>query len=65
MLRDHYKAAELYERACEGGVAEACLIGGVMYYKGEGIVPDLRKGYELISEACRLGSEQACSLFQR
>ena len=58
--RDTTRAAEFYQQACEGGVAEGCYSLGFMYNMGEGLGKDRARAGELFQQACEGGSADGC-----
>jgi uncharacterized protein len=58
--QDDVRAATLYEKACLGGEAPACLPHG-MPLAGSGAPEDRERGLELIRRACDAGVEKACA----
>ena len=58
---DASRAAELFSRACEGGVASGCTDLGILYRKGEGVGLDASRAAELFSRACEGGVASGCT----
>jgi TPR repeat protein len=59
--RDVPRAAELYEKVCEAGVADVCNTLGEMYEQGAvPVAGAARRGEELFSRACSDGSTPGC-----
>ncbi|HYW39651.1 MAG TPA: TIR domain-containing protein [Terriglobales bacterium] len=54
------QAAELYQKACDGGERKGCHDLGLMYYKGEGVVKDLNRAARLFKRACDAGGSGGC-----
>ena len=54
------KAAVLYERACEGGIAEACVNLGGLLQTGDGVAVDKKRANALYGRACEAGVVEAC-----
>jgi len=59
------KAAELFERACEGGQIFACRNLGHMYVEGDGVDKDLQKGAWFLDAACGNGDFIGCVYLAR
>jgi TPR repeat protein len=53
------------EDACAKENAEACLKVGGMYYDGDGVERDRRKGIKYLRAACICGSAIACDVVER
>jgi len=49
---DYQKAAELYQKACDGGEAFGCVFFGLSYENGQGVKQDYQKAAELYKKAC-------------
>jgi len=49
---DHQKAAELFQKACDGGEATGCHNLGFLYADGQGVKQDYQKAAELFKKAC-------------
>ena len=58
--QDYQKAAELYQKACDGGVAMDCGILGTLYAEGSEIRQDYQKAAELLKKACDGGMAYGC-----
>ena len=58
--RDHTRAAEFYEPACDGGEALGCNNLGVMYDRGEGVTQDQTRAAELYYRACEAEAAMGC-----
>jgi len=59
--KDHPKAAEYYQDACDGGYAIGCNKLGNMYYNEDGVIKDYSKASSLYQKACDGGNQDACS----
>ena len=57
---NYQKAAELYQKACDGGVAMDCGILGTLYAEGSEIRQDYQKAAELLKKACDGGMAYGC-----
>ena len=62
---DYQKAAELYQKACDGGSADGCSNLGVLYAKGRGANQDYQKAAELYQKACDLGDRLGCDNYRK
>lgn len=58
--QDYEKAAELYDRACEGGRSDACAQLAMMYDIGLAVGENPRRAAELYQRACESGNRWAC-----
>ena len=54
------QAAELYQKACNGGERKGCHDLGLMYYRGEGMTKDLNRAADLFKRACDAGGSGGC-----
>ena len=59
--RDARRAAEFYERACDGGYAPGCYNLGKSYSEGEGVGQDWAQAAELYWRACEGGYGGGCN----
>ncbi len=57
---DYQKAAELYQKACDGGEAFGCGKLGISYAKGQGVRQNYQKAAELYQKACDGGEAFGC-----
>nr|MDQ3032567.1 sel1 repeat family protein [Myxococcota bacterium] len=57
---DVARAAELYQRACDGGDAMGCSNLGLAYAQGTGVPLDLARAMDLLRRACEAGRATAC-----
>lgn len=60
--KDARKAAELFDRSCNGKVAEACWALGLLHMAGEGVPQDQARAAILFSLACDGQIADACYL---
>ena len=60
---DYQKAAKLYQKACDGGVAVGCYILGVLYDNGQGLRQDKSRAKEYYGKACDLGEQMGCEAY--
>ncbi len=58
---DKAREAQLYERACAGGVLEGCYELGVHHQRGQGVAHDDAHARRLYDRACRGGVLEACA----
>ena len=58
---DYQKAAELYQKACDSGVAGGCYNLGLLYDEGQGVNQDYQKAAQLFQKACDGGGALGCS----
>jgi hypothetical protein len=54
------QAAELYQKACDGGERKGCHDLGLMYYRGEGVPKDLNRAAGLFQRACDAAGTGGC-----
>ena len=57
---DYQKAAELYQKACDGGNAGGCSNLGFLYEDGQGVRQNYQKAAELYQKACDGGDTNGC-----
>ena len=57
---DYQKAAELWQKACDGGDAEGCSNLGLLYKNGQGVKQDYQKAAQLYQKACDSGEAKGC-----
>ena len=57
---DYQKAAQLYQKACDGGDAGGCYNLGVLYHNGQGVNQDYQKAAQLYQKACDGGDAGGC-----
>ena len=61
VLRDEAHAAELFDRACNGGVGEGCASLGVVYQNGTGVKRDSARAFDLFGQGCDRGAMDGCT----
>jgi hypothetical protein len=61
VVKDPYRARDLYDKACDGGDALACLSLGALYEAGDGVLQDSYRARQLFRRACDGGNEEACA----
>ena len=49
---DYQKAAQLYQKACDSGVAGGCNSLGFLYGEGKGVNRDYQKAAQLYQKTC-------------
>ena len=57
---DYQKAAQLYQKACDGGDAGGCYNLGVLYADGQGVNQDYQKAAQLYQKTCDSGNAEGC-----
>ena len=57
---DYQKAAQLYQKACDGGDAEGCYNLGVLYADGQGVRQNFSTAKQYYGKACDLGLQLGC-----
>ncbi|WP_149721957.1 tetratricopeptide repeat protein [Campylobacter concisus] len=58
---DYQKAAELLQKACDGGDAMGCYSLGFLYQNGQGVKQDYQKAAELYQKGCDGRNAGGCS----
>ena len=58
---NYQKAAEFYQKACDGGIASGCATSGVLYADGKGVRQDYQKAAELLKKSCDGGDAKDCT----
>jgi len=61
VAKDPNKAAQLYQKACDGGEMGGCGNLANAYAKGDGVTKDLSKAAQLYEKACDGGEMRGCS----
>ena len=59
--KDYKKAAQLYEKACDGGIMDGCNSLGLAYGDGKGVSKDVYKAALLFQKACDGGEMAGCT----
>lgn len=57
---NYQKAAEFYQKACDGGDAKDCTNLGVLYAEGNEIKQDYQKAAEFLKKGCDGGYAMGC-----
>lgn len=55
------RAVDLYEKACTGGITEACAQAAYLYEEGKGVSRNHKRALALNTTACDAGSPNACN----
>lgn len=63
--QDYFKAAKLYQKACDGGDARGCFNLGGMYYRGHGVKRNKTNAKELYDKACNMKLQLGCEEYKR
>ena len=58
---DYQKAAQLFQKACDGGNALSCGGLGFLYANGKGVKHDYQKAAQLFQKACDGGEALSCN----
>jgi TPR repeat protein len=53
-------ALKLYDKACDYGISEGCLITGTLLASGEAGVTDKKRAYALLADTCTKETPEAC-----
>jgi len=61
---DYQKAAELFQKACDGGEALGCLFSGLAYEDGQGVKQDFPTAKQYFGKACDLGLQLGCNSYR-
>ena len=59
--KDYKKAAQLYKKACDGGIMDGCNSLGIAYDDGKGVAKDVYKAAQLFQKACDGGIMDGCN----
>ena len=62
---DYQKAAQLYQKACDGGGAEGCYNLGVCYEDGQGVKQNFSTAKQYYGKACDLGLQLGCDDYKK
>ena len=65
MKSDIIKAVQLYSKACNNGILEACNNLGNFYEDGDGVEQSYEKAIELYLKACNGGLKVGCLNYNR
>jgi len=55
------RAAQLYKKGCDGGVASGCVHLGLLHERGHGVPKDAARAAQLYRKACDAGETTGCS----
>ncbi len=61
----YQKAAKLFQKVCDGGVAGGCSNLGHLYYNGQGLRQDKSRAKEYYGKACDLGHQPGCDNYKK
>lgn len=61
---DYQKAAELYDKACDGGSVIGCFNLGYLYEDGQGVKQNLSTAKKYFGKACDLGEQKGCDNYR-
>ena len=59
---DYQKAAQLCQKACDGGEAVGCTALGFLYQNGQGVKQNYQKAAQLYQKACDSGEAGGCAI---
>jgi hypothetical protein len=59
--KDFVRSAELFDRACEKGVSNACMNLAVQYMTGDGVTQNPPRGLAMFERGCTLGNNDSCA----
>ena len=62
---DYQKAAELWQKACDGGSAVGYFNLGVLYGNGQGIRQNFSTAKQYFGKACDLGLQPGCDNYKK
>ena len=62
---DYQKAAQLYQKACDSGVAEGCFNLGALYGNGQGVKQNFSTAKQYCGKACDLGIQIGCDWYRK
>ena len=62
---DYQKAAQLYQKACDGGEAFGCAILGTSYKNGQGVKQNFSTAKQYYGKACDLGLQLGCDNYRK
>lgn len=57
---DINKAFKLFEKSCDAGYIDGCVIFGGFYYEGKGVAQDYKKAFDLFNKACNEENKGGC-----
>jgi len=60
--KDEDKSFEYYQKSCDLGYSDACMVIGSAYYYGYGAKQDYSKAEKTLSQACSEGDANGCFL---
>ena len=62
--QNYQKAAELYQKACDGGNANGCSNLGSLYTNSQGVKQDFSTAKQYFGKACDLGLQLGCNSYR-
>lgn len=62
---NYFKSFELFKKACDGGLAIACINVGKLYQNGQGTRLDLEKAAEYFGKACDAKYDEGCKRYSQ
>ena len=62
---DYQKAAQLWQKACDGGYAEGCGSLGFLYEYGKGVRQNFSTAKQYYGKACDLGLQLGCDDYRK
>ena len=63
--QNYQKAAQLYQKSCDGWDSEGCYNLGVLYENGYGVKKDNAIAKKYYGKACDLGLQKGCDEYTR
>ena len=63
--QSHQKAAQFYQKACDGGNAGGCGMLGFLYKYGKGVRQNFSTAKEHYGKACDLGLQLGCDSYRK
>jgi len=62
---DYQKAAQLYQKACDGGEVFGCSMLGFLYEDGHGVKQNFSTAKQYHGKVCDLGDQLGCYNYRR
>ncbi len=62
VAKDTQKSLDYYQKSCDLGYSNACMVVGSAYYYGFGIKKDYTKAEKILTQACNAGDANGCFL---
>jgi len=63
--QDYQKAAQLFQKACDGGEALGCGSLGILYEYGQGVRQNFTTAKQHYGKACDLGLQPGCDDYRK